>query len=85
MQVVEKVFDPEPVKACPAVWCWIGAEVAEQMDFETARFFKRRIVQRKYVRRERPFVAQILARLDTLQVRSITAPSLLAAVIGGIS
>ncbi|MEO6788639.1 MAG: IS66 family transposase [Chthoniobacteraceae bacterium] len=83
LQVVEEIIVPEPVKACPEAWRCIGEEVTEQLDYEPARFFKRHIVRRKYVRRDHPFAAPILAPLDTLAERSIAAPGLLAAVIVG--
>ena len=83
LQVVQEVIDPEPVKACPEAWRCIGEEVTEQLDYEPARFIKRLLVRRKYVRRDHPFAAPILAPLDTLQERSIAAPGLLAAVIVG--
>ena len=83
LPVVEEVIVPEPVKACPDAWRCIGEEVTEQLDYEPAHFFRRRIVRRKYARKDHPFAAPILARLDTLQDRCIAAPGLIAAVIVG--
>jgi transposase len=83
LPVVEEVIDPEPVKACPEAWRCIGEEVTEQLGYEPAHFFKRRIVRRKYARKDHPFAAPILAPLDTLQDRCIAAPGLIAAVIVG--
>jgi transposase len=83
LPVVEEVIDPEPVKACPEAWRCIGEEVTEQLDYEPARFFKRRLVRRKYARREQPFAAPIIAPLRTLQDRCLAAPGLLAAIIVG--
>jgi transposase len=83
LPVVEEVIDPEPVKACPQAWRCIGEEVTEQLDYEPAHFFKRRIVRRKYARRDHPFAAPILAPLCTLQDRCIAAPGLIAAIIVG--
>ena len=83
LPVVEEIIDPEPVKACPEAWRYTSAEVTEQLDFEPARFFKRRLVRRKYVRREQPFAAPIIAPLQTLQDRCLAAPGLLAAIIVG--
>lgn len=83
LPVVEEVIDPEPVKACPQAWRCIGEEVTEQLDYEPARFFKRRIVRRKYARRDHPFAAPILAPLCTLQDRCIAAPGLIAVIIVG--
>jgi len=83
LPVVEEVIDPEPVKGCPQAWRCIGEEVTEQLDYEPAHFFKRRIVRRKFVRRDHPYAAPIIAELDTLLERSIAAPGLLAAIIVG--
>jgi len=83
LPVVEEIIDPEPVKACPEAWRYTSEEVTEQLDFEPARFFKRRLVRRKYVRREQPFAAPIIAPLQTLQDRCLAAPGLLAAIIVG--
>jgi len=83
LPVIEEIIDPEPVKACPEAWRCIGQEVTEQLDFKPAEFFKRRLVRRKYVRREQPFAAPIIAPLRTLQDRCLAAPGLIAAVIVG--
>ena len=81
LPVVEEVIDPEPVKACPEVWRRIGEEVTGQIDYEPARFLRRRIVRPTYVRRDNPFAAPITAPLHTLQDRCIAAPGLLAQII----
>ena len=83
LPVVEEVIDPGPVKACPEAWWCIGEEVTEQLDYEPAHFFKRRIVRRNYTRRDHPSAAPIIAPLDTLQDRCIAAPGLIAAIIVG--
>jgi transposase len=83
LPLIEEVIDPEPVKACPDAWRCIGEEVTEQLDYEPARFFKRRIVRRKYARKDHPFAAPLIAPLRTLQDRCIAAPGLIAAVIVG--
>ena len=81
LPVVEEVIDPEPVKACPLAWRQIGEEVTEQLDFEPAHFFKRRLVRRKYARVEQPLAAPIIAPLCTLQDRCLAAPGLIAAIV----
>ena len=81
LPVVEEVVDPEPVKACPEAWRRIGEEVTEQIDYEPARFLRRRIVRPTCVRRDHPFAAPITAPLHTLQDRCIAAPGLLAQII----
>lgn len=83
LPVVEELIDPEPVKACPEAWRCIGEEVTGQLDYEPARFYRRRIVRRKYARRDHPFAAPLIAPLDTLQDRCIGAPGLIAAIIVG--
>lgn len=83
LPVVEEVIDPEPVKACRDAWRYIGEEVTEQLDFKPAEFFQRRLIRRKYVRREQPFAAPIIAPLQTLQDRCLAAPGLIAALIVG--
>jgi transposase len=50
LEVVEEIIEPEPVKASPEAWRCIGEEVTEQLDYEPARFFKRRIVRRNALR-----------------------------------
>ena len=47
LPVVEEVIEPEPVKQAPADWRCIGQEVSEQLDFEPARFLRRRIIRKK--------------------------------------
>ena len=63
LPVVEEVIDPEPVKGCPEAWRQIGEEVTELLDYEPAHFFTRRIVRRKFVRRDHPYAAPIIARV----------------------
>jgi transposase len=83
LPIVEERIVPEPVKACPEAWRQIGEEVTELLDYEPARFFKRRIVRPKYVRRDHPYAPPIVAPLQTLQDRGVAAPGLIAAVITG--
>ena len=58
-------------------------QLTELLDYEPAHFFTRRIVRRKFVRRDHPYAAPIIAKLHTLQDRCIVAPGLLAAIIVG--
>ncbi len=44
LPVVEQVIDPEEVTAQPEQWRCIGSEVSEQLDYEPARFLRRRLV-----------------------------------------
>ncbi|MEQ2005703.1 MAG: IS66 family transposase [Limisphaerales bacterium] len=82
LPVVEEVIDPEPVKAAPQSWRCIGQEVSEQLDYEPARFLRRRVIRRKYVHRVELDRAPLIAPLpERLQDRSLPAPGLLAQVL----
>ncbi len=82
LPVVEQVIDPEEVKEAPEQWRCIGSEVSEQLDYEPARFLRRRLVRRKYVSKTSPQDAPVIATLPpTLQERCTVAPGLLAQVI----
>jgi len=84
LPVVEEVIDPKEVRQAPQQWRFIGAEVSEQLDYEPARFFRRRLVRRKYVERGRAESAPVIAALPpVLQERCIAAPGLLAQIIVG--
>ena len=75
LSVVEEVIDPEPVKAAPESWRCIGQEVSEQLDYEPARFLRRRTIRRKYVHRADADRAPLIAPLpERLQDRSLPAP-----------
>jgi transposase len=82
LPVVEQVIDPPEVKEAPEQWRCIGSEVSEQLDYEPARFLRRRLVRRKYVSRLHPQEAPVVAELPPmLQERCTVAPGLLAQVI----
>jgi transposase len=81
LPVVEEVVEPEEVKAAPDQWRRMGEEVTEQLDYEPAKFLRRLIIRPKYVRLEQPHKAPVIAELNTLQVKSIAAPGLIAQVI----
>lgn len=83
LPVVEQVIEPEEVKAEPQAWRCMGREVTEQLDYEPAKFLRRRLIRPKYVRREQPYEAPVIAPLNVLQERGIAAPGLLAAIIVG--
>jgi transposase len=82
LPVEEEIVDPEPVKALPQAWRYIGSEVSEQLDYQPARFFRRRLIRRKYVPRNEqdgiPFIAPLP---EKLQERCIAAPGLIAQII----
>src|SRR5512133_2307074 len=82
LPVVEEVIDPEPVKAAPEQFRQIGQEVSEQLDYEPARYFRRRVIRRTYVFKTEPDKAPLTAALSpTLQERCMATPALLAQVL----
>ena len=82
LPVIEEVIDPEPVKAQPEAWRCIGQEVSEQLDYEPARFIRRRLVRRTFVHRTDKDLAPITAPLPpSLLERGLAAPGLLAQVV----
>ena len=83
LPAVDTIVDPDEVKADPAAWRCMGEEITEQLDYEPARFLRRRLIRRKYVRRDHPFQAPVIAPLRLLQERCVAAPGLLAAIIVG--
>ncbi len=82
LPVIEEQIIPEAVKACPEAWRKIGEEVTETLDYEPARFFKRRVVRPKFVKRSTLDAVPIVAALPpSLQERCIAAPGLLAQIV----
>ena len=82
LPVVEEVIEPEPVKQQPDQWRCIGQEVSEQLDFEPARFLRRRIIRKKYVHRTEVDAVPVIAPLpERLLDRSLPAPGLLAYIL----
>ena len=78
----EEIIEPLVVQAEPEAWRCIGEEVSEQLDYEPARFFRRRLIRRKYAHRVNKEVAPVIAPLPpVLQERGIAAPGLLAQVV----
>ena len=82
LPVIEEVIEPEPVKAKPQDWRCIGQEVSEQLDYEPARFLRRRTIRKKYVHRLDLNRAPLMAPLpERLLDRSLPAPGLLAQIL----
>jgi transposase len=82
LPVVEEVIVPEVVKNEPSLWRKIGEEVSEQIDFEPARFWRRRLVRPKYVHRHEVDAVPVVAALPcVLQERCLAAPGLLAQIL----
>jgi transposase len=82
LPVIEEVIEPEPVKSAPQDWRRIGEEVSERLDYEPARFLRRRTVRPKYVRRHEVDAVPVIAPLpESLLERSILTPGLLAQIL----
>jgi transposase len=82
LPIIEETIVPEPVKAAPEQWRRIGEEVSERLDYEPARFLRRRTVRPKYVQRGVLDAVPIVAPLpDPLLERSIVTPALLAQIV----
>lgn len=63
LPVEDKVIIPAEVEANPQVYKCIGEEVTEELDVDPARYFKRRIIRRKFVRKDQPAQAPVIAPL----------------------
>ena len=75
---------PEPVKAAPELWRRIGEEVTEKLDYEPARFLRRRTVRPKYIQRGELDAVPVIAPLpESLLERSVVTPGLLAQILVG--
>ena len=84
LPVVEEIIEPPQVQACPEAWRRIGEEVSERLDYEPARFFRRRTVRPKYVSRANSELAPIVASLaPCLLERSLVTPAVLALILVG--
>jgi transposase/uncharacterized coiled-coil protein SlyX len=82
LPVVEEVLVPEVVQSEPSEWRRIGEEVSEQLDYEPARFWRRRLVRPKYVHRSEVDALPVVAPLPVvLQERCLAAPGLLAQIL----
>jgi transposase len=82
LPVIEEVIEPEEAAAAPREWRLIGEEVSEQLDYEPARFLRRRTIRKKYVHVSDPDRAPIIAPLpEKLQERGIAGPGLLAHIL----
>jgi len=84
LPVVEEVVDPKEVEQSPEDYRLIGTEVSERLDYEPGRFYRRRVVRRKYVEKGRSDAVPLIAPLaPMLQERGLAAPGLLATIIVG--
>lgn len=58
-----QIIDPEAVKQDPSAYRCIGEEVTEELDVVPTRYFRRRIIRRKYVSKTKRSQAPLLAPL----------------------
>jgi transposase len=52
LAVEQEVIEPAEVRDNPEAFRCIGEEVTEMLDYQPAKFFRRQIIRRKFVRRE---------------------------------
>jgi transposase len=82
LPVVEQIIEPQEAIEQPQQWRLIGQEVSEQLDYEPARFLRRRIIRKKYVHVSDPDRAPVLAALpEKLLERGVAGPGLLAHIL----
>lgn len=82
LPVIEEVIEPPQVQAAPAQWRRIGEEVTERLDYEPARFLRRRTVRPKYVRRAEVDAVPVIAPLPPCFLeKSIATPGLVAQIL----
>jgi transposase len=81
LPVSEVIVEPEEVKADPAAWSCIGAEVTKLIDYTPAKFSAQHIIRRKYVHKADRHLPPIIAPTRQLQDRCIATPRLLASLI----
>jgi transposase len=82
LPVEQEVIEPGEVRDNPQAFRCIGEEITEMLDYRPAKFFRRLIIRRKFVRKEQTELPPIIAPLpESLQQRCIAAPGLLAQVI----
>lgn len=81
IETIEVIIDPEVVKENPERYRCIDEEVSEQLDYEPARFWRRRTVRRKYVERGNALAKPIIAPLaGCIRERLTATPRLLAQI-----
>jgi transposase len=82
LAVEQEIIEPTEVRENPEAFRCIGQEVTEMLDYQPAKFFRRQIIRRKFVRRGQSDLAPVIAPLpESLQQRCMAAPGLLAQVI----
>ena len=82
LPVVETILDPTEVKADPESWRLIGEETSDSLDYTPGGFQILRTNRRKFVKRNNPDSAPIIAPLpSSLQERCKASPGLIAQVV----
>jgi transposase len=77
-----EIIDPPAVAENPSLYRQIGEEVSDQLDYDPARLFTRRLVRRIWVKRGDPDAAPVTAALPPkLLERGLLAPGLLAHIL----
>jgi transposase len=77
------IIEPVEVMADPEAWRHVDDEITRQLDYVPPRYFCRRIIRRRYAKRDRPDLPPVVAALPTMLERSIAGPGLLASVLVG--
>ena len=71
LAVQREVIEPAEVRANPEAFRCIGEDITEMLDYQPAKFFRRQIIRRKFVRRDEAELAPVIAPLpESLQQRS---------------
>jgi transposase len=83
LPAVQIVIDPEEVRAEPEAWRLVDEQVTQQLDFEPARYVRRDIRRRRFVRIDQPHLPPVIAPLPTMLERSKAGPGLLASILTG--
>ncbi len=82
LSVVEEIVDPLEVQQEPEAWRFISQEETEQLEYEPSKMYRRKIIRRRFVRKDQPMKAPVIAPLaPRLLEGSILSPSLLAHII----
>lgn len=81
LPAVEVIIDPQEVREDPQAYRLVDAVVTRQLDYEPARYVCRRIIRRRFARREAPQCPPVVAELPVMLERSKAGPGLLAAIL----
>jgi transposase len=82
LPIVEEIIDPLEVRQEPDAWRFISQEETEQLEYEPSKMYRRKIIRRRFVKKDQPLKAPVIAPLaPRLLEGSILSPSLLAHII----